>query len=333
MRFHRLDLNLLVVLDALLTEQSVSVAADRLCLSQSATSSALRRLRDYFEDDLLIQNGRAMMLTTRAEELIEPVRDVLHHIGQKIAVAPHFDPSTTERVFRIMTTDYVSETLLAPAMQRFAKSAPQISFEVAPLSGSLIDVLERGSADILMSIDLGMSDDHPKKPIFEDDFVIVACKDNKKVENGIDKALFFELGHVVARFGLARVPSFDHWFVKNQNSQRRQEVATTGFASMPSFLVGTERIATMQRRLAYSVCERYSLQQFELPFEVPPIVIHAQWHTYNESDKGTAWLISEFRKVADELSETHGFRKEFEAYAGNVKVETYLDNVESMLGK
>ena len=85
MRFGRLDLNLLVALDALLTEKSVSLAADRLCLSQSATSSALGRLRDYFGDELLVVKGRHMILTARAEELIEPVRAVLEQIRSAVA--------------------------------------------------------------------------------------------------------------------------------------------------------------------------------------------------------------------------------------------------------
>lgn len=95
MRFQRLDLNLLVALDALLTERSVSLAAERICLSQSATSSALGRLRDYFGDDLLILRGRQMVLTARAELLVEPVRAVLDQIHRTIAVTPPFDPATS----------------------------------------------------------------------------------------------------------------------------------------------------------------------------------------------------------------------------------------------
>ncbi|MFM1886579.1 MAG: hypothetical protein RL026_1736, partial [Pseudomonadota bacterium] len=92
MRFQRLDLNLLVVLDALLTERSVSLAAERVCLSQSATSSALGRLRDYFGDDLLVLKGRNMVLTARAENLVGPVRAVLEQIRSTIAVSPPFNP-------------------------------------------------------------------------------------------------------------------------------------------------------------------------------------------------------------------------------------------------
>ncbi len=120
MRFGRLDLNLLVALDALLTERSVSLAADRLCLSQSATSSALGRLREYFGDELLVVKGRHMILTARAEELIEPVRAVLEQIRSTIAIAPEFDPATADRQVRIMASDYTTQVLLAEALARIA---------------------------------------------------------------------------------------------------------------------------------------------------------------------------------------------------------------------
>lgn len=97
MRFQRLDLNLLAALDVLLVEKSVSLAANRLCLSQSATSSTLGRLRDYFGDELLVVKGRSMVLTARAEELIEPVRAVLEQIRTTLAIAPQFDPATCDR--------------------------------------------------------------------------------------------------------------------------------------------------------------------------------------------------------------------------------------------
>ncbi len=123
MRYGRLDLNLLVALDVLLTERSVSLAADRLCLSQSATSSALGRLREYFEDELLVVKGRAMILTARAEELIEPVRAVLEQIRTTVAVAPPFDPATADRTIRMMASDYSTEVLLTRVLADLEKDA------------------------------------------------------------------------------------------------------------------------------------------------------------------------------------------------------------------
>jgi DNA-binding transcriptional LysR family regulator len=100
-----LDLNLLVVLDALFTEKSVSRAGQRLHLSQSATSGALARLRQTFNDPLLIQVGRRMTLTPRAEGLIEPVRDLLLKAEAIHSASPNFNPTTSTRTFRIRMSD------------------------------------------------------------------------------------------------------------------------------------------------------------------------------------------------------------------------------------
>ena len=104
MRFNRLDLNLLVALDALLTECSITKAAGRLNLSPSATSNALARLREYFDDELLVQVGRRMEPTPRAQVLLEAVRDVLVRVDSTIAIQPAFDPPTSDRVFRIFAS-------------------------------------------------------------------------------------------------------------------------------------------------------------------------------------------------------------------------------------
>src|SRR6476469_8001729 len=98
---HRFDLNLLVTLDALLTEKNVTRAGMRMNLSQSAMSGALARLRDFFQDELLVPMGRTMVLTPLAEDLIQPVRDVLLQIQATIATKPHFEPATSTRHFTL----------------------------------------------------------------------------------------------------------------------------------------------------------------------------------------------------------------------------------------
>ncbi|MGD4540209.1 LysR family transcriptional regulator, partial [Xanthomonas citri pv. citri] len=107
MRFERLDLNLLVALDVLIAERSVSAAAKRLHLSQPAVSGALNRLREFFRDDLLVQVGRQMVLTPKADELADPVRDALLLIRTRITQPAGFDPATAEREFTIVASDYM----------------------------------------------------------------------------------------------------------------------------------------------------------------------------------------------------------------------------------
>jgi DNA-binding transcriptional LysR family regulator len=291
MRFDRLDLNLLVALDALLAERSVSLAADRICLSQSATSSALGRLRDYFADDLLVQKGRQMVLTARAEGLVEPVRAVLEQIRSTIAVPPPFDPATSDRTIRIMASDYITEVLLAAAMTDLQQQAPGMRFEIQSLTEVLLDSLERGAIDLLITIDYAISADHPSQILFEDDYVVVGWNGNSAMAGPMTKELYFELGHVTARFGRARISAFEDWFVRRQKRQRRVEIVTHSFLSLPGLVIGSNRIATMHRRLATRMAEYLPLTLREMPMEIPLIREAIQWHVSSGNDPAIRWVV------------------------------------------
>ena len=298
MRFGRLDLNLLVALDALLTERSVSLAADRLCLSQSATSSALGRLREYFGDELLVVKGRNMILTARAEELIDPVRAVLEQIRTTVAVAPPFDPMTTDRMIRIMASDYSTEVLLAGALAELEKEAPQMRFEIQPMNDSPIEAIERGYVDLLLTIDYAISPDHPSQLLFEDDYVVVGDRSNPAMSEPMTRDLYFRLGHVSPRFGKQRVPAFEDWFVRRQKQQRRIEVIAPTFLSLPGLIVGTNRIATMHRRMADIVVRSMPLVMREIPFTIPPIRESVQWNIANSNDRALRWVVERLQAVA-----------------------------------
>lgn len=304
MRFGRLDLNLLVALDALLTERSVSLAADRLCLSQSATSSALGRLREYFGDDLLVLKGRSMILTSRAEELIDPVRSVLEQIRTTVAVAPPFEPATADRVIRIMASDYSTEVLLAKVMADLAIEAPTIRFEIHPMHDSPIEAIERGYIDLLLTIDYAISADHPSQLLFEDDYVVVGDRENPAMAQPMTRELYFELGHVTARFGKARVPAFEDWFVRRQKQQRRIEVVAPTFLSLPGLIVGTKRVATMHRRMAEVFVRSLPLVMREIPFSIPPIRETIQWNIANNNDRALRWMVERLLAAAGECVPT-----------------------------
>ncbi len=298
MRFQRLDLNLLVALDVLLEERSVSLAADRLCLSQSATSSALGRLREYFGDDLMVLKGRQMILTPRAEELIDPVRSVLEQIRTTIAIAPEFDPETCDRQIRIMASDYSTEVLLADALADLEKIAPLMRFEIIGMADMPVDMLERGMIDLLLTVDFALSSDHPSEIVFHDDYVVVGDPQNPALQGDMTRELYFELGHVTTRFGKARIPAFDDWFLQRQKQSRKIEVIAPTFLSLPGLLVGTCRVATMHRKLADRMCGYLPLVMKELPFDIPPIREGIQWHVANKNDFAIQWTIGQLRTVA-----------------------------------
>jgi LysR family transcriptional regulator, nod-box dependent transcriptional activator len=304
MRFERLDLNLLVALDALLDERSVSLAADRIFLSQSATSSALGRLREYFGDELLVVKGRQMVLTARAEQLVEPVRAVLEQIRTTISVSPAFDPATCDRTLRIMASDYVTEVLLSQVFAGIADEAPLMRFEIQPMTEGPVDALERGFVDLLLTVDFGMTADHPSQILFGDDYVVIGCASNPVMQGPMTKELYFKLGHITSRFGKARVPAFDDWFMRRQKQQRRIEIVAPSFLSIPGLVAGSKRIATIHRRLANRIADNMPLIVRELPLDMPPIREGAQWHLSNNNDAAIRWFVEKLTLVAASESAT-----------------------------
>lgn len=300
MRLEKLDLNLLVALDALLQERGVSAAADRLHLSQSATSGALARLRDYFRDDLLVLNGRSMALTPRAEELVDPVRSVLEQIRATIMVADPFEPATSDRTLSIMATDYIFEILLRPAIIACATEAPGVRFELVPIVEHPVDALQRGRADLLIGIDNVVSTDHPSALLYTEDFVIAGWQDNPALAEPMTLATYEQLGHVAVRFG-QRTSSYEATAARLRSIARRVEVIAPNFMSVGGLLVGTHRIATIHRLLAMRMAEFLPLKLIDLPFEMPPVREIAQWSSRSANDPAVAWLVQRLKVIAGQL--------------------------------
>ena len=173
MKLGRVDLNLLVVLDALLREKNVTRAAESLYLSQPATSTALARLRRVLGDELLYKNGRYLELTPRAESLIEPVREVLATIEQSIVRPPTFDPTADTRRFSVVGSDYVGVTLVRPLLARLSGLATGLRLDAAPVGARYLDALQRDEIDlailpdrIVRSVPAGLlADPHPHRPL------------------------------------------------------------------------------------------------------------------------------------------------------------------------
>ena len=285
-----LDLNLLVVLDALLTERNVTRAGLHIHLSQSATSGALARLRVFFRDELLIQAGREMVLTPLAQGLVEPVRDILLRVQATVAVTTTFDPATIARRFTVMGSDYVMSVLLTSVMQRCEREAPGISFDLRQTTPSHHDLLSRGEIDFLLIPDIFTSEDHPRKVLFEDTHVCVVWTGNTQVGETISFEQYLKMGHVITALGEARTPSFEDWFLKNYGYVRQLEVIAPGFVLTPQLLIGTNRIATMHTRLAHLYATHLPLRLLPFPIEIPRLAEAVQWPAHLDQEPGSIWM-------------------------------------------
>ncbi len=149
-----------------------------------------------------------------------------------------------------------------------------------------------------MTIDFAVSADHPSQVLFEDDYVVVGDRDNPAMQGEVTREVYFDLGHVSARFGAARMPAFDEWFTRRQKQQRRIEVVAPSFLTLPGLVIGTRRIATMHRRLAMQVARTFPVAIRELPFAIPPIREVVQWHLTNNNDRALRWIVERLEAAA-----------------------------------
>ncbi len=292
MRFKGLDLNLLVALDIMLTERNVSRAADKLCLSQSATSGALARLREYFGDDLLVQVGRQMVLTARAQTLAPKVRAALMQIEGTIIRPPEFDPGTVNRTVHIVASDYVVITVLAKAIRAINMKAPNLTIVVDQPTKDPDQLLARGDVDLIAMPEVYMAPDHPSEPYFDDEYVVIACANHPTIGDTITREQFFDLRHVLMRFG-SHTLTFESFFLKHTGSERKIATVAGSFAAVPHLLRGTNNIAVMQGKLAKIFAQTQPLKVLDLPVEIPPLKEFIQWHRFSEGDECLAWIRKE----------------------------------------
>jgi DNA-binding transcriptional LysR family regulator len=290
MNLNRLDLNLLVALDALLVERSITRAAERLHLSPSATSGALARLREFFGDELLTQIGRRMVPTPLGESLQVAVRDCLLHVQATVEIKPEFDPATSSRNFKIMMSDFVSTVLMPRVLQRMQREAPGVKIELLANDEEPWESLSRGEIDFLVLPKNFVRADHPAQVLFEDEYVCVCWSGNSLVGDSISLEQCLALGHVVARLGTQRPPTIDAWFFERFGHTRRVDVVATTFGSVPHMLVGTNRLTIMHRRLADVYCNSLPLKVLPVPLEMPRLVEMIQWHKYRDRDPARIWL-------------------------------------------
>ncbi|WP_027524785.1 LysR family transcriptional regulator [Bradyrhizobium sp. Ec3.3] len=301
MRFNnRLDLNLLVALDHLLHLRNVSAAAARMNMTQSAMSSALQRLRDYFEDELLAKAGRNMELTPRAESLKVSVRDLLVRIEGTVAASSQFDPSRSERCFTIVACEYALATIAPALLRHCERIAPDVKFNLVSQLAAPERLLEQGTADLLIIPKEFCWNRYPSEVILYDDYCAVAWSRGHYASRKLSRKEFSRAPHVVMRAAEDRQSPETH-LMTQRVLERRIDVTTDSFSALPGLVAGTNRIATTHRRLAKEAIGRLPIKIVELPFKLPPMQLSVQWHKYRSNDTALIWLLEMIRATARNL--------------------------------
>jgi DNA-binding transcriptional LysR family regulator len=308
MRYRRLDLNLLVALDALLSECSVSRAAERLCLGQSATSSALGRLREHFNDPLLVQVGRRLEPTALGLELLPKVREALALTREIVDAPVNFEPANCNRHFTVVASDYVAGVLLPAVSRQLARVAPGVRLSLrdmpVPRDGDVVsEALDYRRSDCVIVPQRRLNPAYPQLPLMTDQLCCIVCAGQPRFAEDLSLADYCAAQHVVREFADGRDLAMDAAHLHELGVKRRVAVALESFVLMPEFIVGTERIATVFRRQAQRFAQHYPLRIHPAPLAFPDAVQVLQWHPYQDHDPAMQWfrgLLSEQAALLDQ---------------------------------
>jgi DNA-binding transcriptional LysR family regulator len=259
-------------------------------------SASLKRLREAFQDDLLVLQGKKMVPTPLAVTLAPEISEALTMLRSLISSGARFDPATSERRFRIAASDYITTVLLAPLIATLERDAPSIQIDLTLPSEGSSERLANADYDLLITPEEFTDLKHPTELLLEERHVVVGAADNPIFSRPITLESFAETGQVAVRIDGRNT------FVENALDRigvgRRVEVHAPSFIQVPWLLSGTRRIALMHERLARLMAPSLNLRIAEAPFDVPPMREMIQYHATRERDEGLSWLRSRLRAFA-----------------------------------
>ena len=298
MRLNKFDLNLIVALDALLREKSVTRAAERLYLSQPAMSAALSRLREHFGDALLVRVGRNMELTSRAIELRELAQHMLLNARAVLGSQATFDPALERRTFTMLCSDYISPWVMPGVLKRLQREAPGIRIEVERPGRSGITSLSQGDVDLFLSLDQSEAPPFPvlpesicRAPIMRLRYVCVAGRDHSLVDDKITRDMFLRQSFVMVRQG-RESSQFEELILERFGVQLDICAVTENVLELPFLItIGSPFIGVTIDPLAVVLRGSLRLRIVDLPPDtVPDVCLNMLWHRSLHDDAAHAWL-------------------------------------------
>lgn len=292
MDLRRLDLNLLLVFDALMLEGGVTAAARRLKLSQPTVSVALAKLRTALNDELFIRSGGAMRPTARALRLHDPVRRIIETVVEEILPAEQFDPAAARRPFTFCLSDVGEMVFLPPIMQGLRETAPHapvVSVSLRP--AELRAALEAGQVDLAIGYFPDLEGGIFQQALFEHAFVCLARHDHPRIAGKLTLETFMALDHLVVSAEGRSQEIFERVMLTRGDS-RRVALRTPHFLSAPLIVGETDVITIVPKAVGLAWAARGSLRILEPPLPIPPIPLKQFWHRRFHDDARLSWLRS-----------------------------------------
>ncbi len=294
----RVDLNLLIALDALIAERNVTRAAARLGIGQPAMSASLARLRRVFGDPLLVRSGRSFSLTPLAQALAPSLDAVLADIENVLTTQPSFDPGADRRTFTVMGSDYVTFILLRRLIPALYGAAPGVTIRVQPLVRGFQQSLERGEADaVILPAEFDRSlRRFPHRRLFEDNFVGVVWAGNAEIGGSITAAEFSKVPHLATDQG--QLGGLPETRLARLGVRRNIEITAQTFVMGPLLVRGTRLLTIVHRKVAQELAGAADARILELPFDLGTITQTLFWHPRTGNDPAHQWFRDQIAGLA-----------------------------------
>ncbi len=283
------NLNLFVALDALITDHSVSRAARRVGITQSAMSNSLRHLRKLFNDPLFLRSSHGIVPTPRAYELAGPVREALRLLER--ALSPKvFDPAASSRTFVLITSDYVEFVLLPHLLGQISKHAPGVRIQTLPWALHHIpEELARGNADLMIGFYDKVPVHHRETPLFEERYACIVRKGHPVVRNKLTLRTYTSLKHIMVSQSAGATSGIDRALAEIGHS-RDVSLRVSHFLNVPSLVANTDLVAALSRRVAEPFARMLPLRIFEPPLRLRTSRVGMVWHDSLHDDPANRWL-------------------------------------------
>ncbi|SDU36323.1 DNA-binding transcriptional regulator, LysR family [Pseudomonas orientalis] len=284
----RVDLNLLVILDALLSEQHVTRAAERLHLSQPAVSHALARLRDLLGDPLLVRQGGALIATARALELATPLAEALAQV-QALLAPNRFDPASAKRRFRVAMSDYSAAIFLPGLVRLLRREAPGIDLQIIQASReSMVDGVLNGDLDLAAGVFPDLPAELRTTPLFEEHYTCLVDRDSLPKAGVLDLPAYLSRPHVLLEMRGSGTPEIERALAAIRE-RRHVAISLPHWGVAPHLIQGTDLILTVSSRGLLNI-DHAHLSSVPPPFHIPSFAFELAWHARRGGDTGLQWL-------------------------------------------
>lgn len=291
MDFRRIDLNLLLVLDALLKDRSLTSVARRLSISQPTVSYSLKKLREFFGDELFVRTASGMQPTPKSLELSAPLGRMIAILGGEILNPPQFDPSTSSRSFVINTTDIGEMVFMPPILKRLREFAPKASVECVCLEPrELGHAMGEGGIDLAIGYMPELTGSGIRvQSLFEHPFVCLMRDGHPKIRGEMTLKQYSAAQHI-ALVGEGHSQKKFETMIRKSGIFRQVAFRSQHFMNIPFIVRDSDLIATVPKVIAVAFAQLPGLRALWPPFAIPPIPIKQYWHHKVGNDPAQIWL-------------------------------------------